>query len=76
MPTSSNNDLNQMQDFADSFYHRPHDPTIEVPTGSAKPWPTKEDGDKIQSDRGRTRRPALLCLLCLSAISSPCRFLK
>lgn len=60
MPKSPNNNLNQMQDFADSFYHRPHDPTIEVPTGSAKPWPMKEDGTWDTSEEEPTAtKPSL-----------------
>ena len=43
MSLKSKDDL-QMQGFSDTYYHRPHDPEVLVPAGSAKPWPTREGG--------------------------------
>lgn len=68
----------KMQDFADSTYHRPHDPTVLVPAGSAKPWPVKENGSWDLSEEEplvakpslRKRRGVLALCVCAFTIGS------
>ncbi|QEG24109.1 cytochrome c3 family protein [Mariniblastus fucicola] len=59
MSVNSEDDL-RLQDFSDTFYHRPHDPTVEIPAGIVKPWPTRDDGNRDLSEEEPTlTRPSL-----------------
>ena len=55
----SNDDL-RMQDFADSAYHRPQDPTVSIPAGVVKPYPVREDGSwDLDEEEPTLTRPSL-----------------
>ena len=57
MTLKPNNDL---ENFSETSYHRPHDPTVEIPAGSAKPWPIRENGTWDLSEEEPTiTRPSL-----------------
>ncbi len=43
-------DFLRMQDFADSEYHRPHDPVVTVPSGVPQPYHIDENGSWDEGD--------------------------
>ena len=54
------NNEKKLQDFSFQQYHRPNDPTVEIPSGLAKPWPIRENGTWDLSEEEPTlTRPSL-----------------
>jgi hypothetical protein len=59
MTLKSNDDIHKMQDFADSDYHRPHDPQVTIPAGPPQPYDIKEDGSWEEGDVQVIKRSSL-----------------
>ncbi len=59
MTLKSTDNIRKMQDFADSQYHRPHDPHVTIPAGPPQPYDIKEDGSWEEGDVQVIKRSSL-----------------